>query len=372
MTTLNIKKSPQQSYRQAVTDGHIQSDAAQKQAVKKLQKLFDKLLENYDVEPGLFSKLKNILGDKRIRPIKGLYFWGGVGRGKTFLVDLFYDSLPFDEKLRMHFHRFMQMVHEELKQCQDQENPLDLIAEKIASQYYVICFDEFHVADITDAMLLAGLFNGLFDRGVSLVATSNIEPDNLYAGGLQRERFLPAIDLIKQHTSVFNLDSGIDYRLRYLDKAEIYHYPLDEKADELLHEHFEHLAPDAEHESETILIEGREINTIKIADSVIWFDFLSLCDGPRGAADYIEIARCFQTVILSEVPIMDDHDIDKAKRFMTFIDETYDRNVKLIITAADKPEELYTGVRLADGFQRTISRLNEMASHDYLARQHIP
>lgn len=364
--------TPTKHYQQALKEKQIQSDTAQKKAVRQLQKLFDSLIENYDVEQGWLSRIKSRFSNNNIKPIKGIYFWGGVGRGKTYLVDMFFDCLPFEEKMRMHFHRFMQMIHQELKQHRDKEDPLTLVADKIAGEYYVICFDEFHVSDITDAMLLAGLFKGLFERGVTLVATSNIEPDRLYWGGLQREQFLPAIELIKTHTLVSNVDSGIDYRLEYLDKAEIYHSTLDDSAQALLEESFNQLAPDAGLINQSITIEGRDIETVRMADGIIWFEFDALCDGPRGAADYIELARCFQTVLIANVPVLDDLRVDVAKRFMTMVDEFYDRNVKLMITAAAKPDKLYKGKRLVESFVRTVSRLNEMATHDYLAKQHLP
>ncbi|MEE9551951.1 MAG: cell division protein ZapE, partial [Gammaproteobacteria bacterium] len=281
-------------------------------------------------------------------------------------------SLPFPEKSRIHFHRFMQMVHQELKQLKNIENPLQKVADNISTRTWVLCFDEFHVSDITDAMLLSGLLEALFDRGVTLVTTSNEEPDQLYWDGLQRERFLPAIELIKKHTRVVNVDSGNDYRLRFLDKAEIYHCPLDEIATEMLCNNFEHIAPDEGMDDVALEIEGREIRTVRCADGVAWFEFTGICDGPRGSADYIELSRLYQTVLISNIPAMTDTDNDKAKRFMTLVDEFYDHNVKLILTAAVPPEDLYTGKRLTKAFKRTISRLQEMQTHDYLARQHLP
>lgn len=315
--------------------------------------------------------------DKNSREIKqtlskDYIFGGGVGRGKTYIIDSFYDSLPFKEKQRIHFHRFMQMVHAQLRNLNEVSDPLLTVADNIASETEVLCFDEFHVSDITDAMLLSGLLKALFERGVVLVTTSNEAPDQLYWDGLQRERFLPAIELIKEYTEVVNVDSGVDYRLRFLDKAEIYHSPLDDKAMASLGINFNHIAPNEVTEGLPIEIEGRMIQTIRHADGVVWFDFDAICDGPRGPADYIEIARLFQTVLISDIPIMDEMTNDKARRFMTLIDEFYDRNVKLIVTAAAKPSGLYCGKRLSKLFLRTISRLEEMHTHDYLAKQHIP
>ena len=367
--------TPISVYKTAIKNREIQRDSEQKKAVRELNTIFLKLVEKHERlnrDNSVLSKVKRIFVADDSDSITGLYCWGGVGRGKTYIVDLFYECLPFDKKLRMHFHRFMQMVHNKLKQLKDTENPLEIVAENIASKTHVICFDEFHVSDITDAMLLSGLFQGLFDKGVTLIATSNQTPDELYSGGLQRERFLPAIELIKQHTLVMNIDSGTDYRLQFLDKAEIYHYPLDAKADDMLQTNFRNIAPDKGLINQTIEIEDRPIETIRVADSIVWFEFTALCDGPRSAADYIELARWFQTILIANVPVMDDLTVDQAKRFMTLVDEFYDRNVKLIITADAEPEKLYQGQRLADSFIRTVSRLNEMASHDYLAKQHVP
>jgi len=266
----------------------------------------------------------------------------------------------------------MQMIHHELKQIRERENPLWLIADKIASDTRVVCFDELHVTDITDAMLLGGLLKALFERGVVLVATSNEAPDQLYHDGLQRERFLPAIESIKEYTHVVQIDSGIDYRLRFLEQAEIYHCPLDQRAECMLHDNFTHIAPNAGRDQVVLDIEGRTIHTVCCADGVVWFDFAHLCDGPRGPADYIEIARQYQTVLLANIPLLGEGDNDRAKRFMTLVDEFYDRNVKMIITAAAEPGELYRGTRHALEFQRTASRLMEMRTCDYLAKPHLP
>ncbi len=350
----------------------FQTDPEQKKAVLLLQELFEVLIRRNSSGQRLFEAVKKLIGGDPDNDIKGLYFWGGVGRGKTYLVDCFYNCLPIDNKMRMHFHRFMQNIHKELRQLNDIENPLQVVADKLATKTCIICFDEFHVADITDAMLLAGLLDALFSRGVILVATSNQHPDELYKGGLQRDRFLPAIALLKDHTRVVNLDSGVDYRLMFLDQAEIYHVPLDEKADAMLDNNFSHVSPDSGESNLVLEIEGRDINTVRCGDGVVWFDFKALCDGPRGPADYIEIARQFQTVLISGIPVMGDIENDMAKRFITLVDEFYDRNVKLIITAEAEPEALYSGKRLAEQFQRTISRLEEMRTHDYLAKQHLP
>ncbi len=354
-------------------DGFIE-DPAQRQAVEHIQRLFEDLVKPKKIinkESGFFSKIFRKQDQNIEKTIRGLYFWGGVGRGKTYIVDTFYNCLPFPNKTRIHFHSFMHGIHQELKTLKNTQNPLTVVAERYANQFRVICFDEFHVSDITDAMLLGTLFKELFDRNVTLVATSNEHPDDLYYGGLQRERFLPAIELIKVHTEIVNVDNGVDYRFRVLEKAEIYHSPLDKEAEKSLSASFSSLAPEEKIVNEAIEIEGRNINTIRHAVGIVWFDFSEICDGPRGAADYIEIARVFHTVLISNVPAMDSGRDDHTKRFMTLIDEFYDRNVKLIISAEAEPEKLYSGSRLAKGFKRTISRLQEMGTKEYLSRQHI-
>lgn len=364
-------QSPLERYQSDLESGSFSFDQVQRDAIDYTQSLYLALLQNQQEDGGLLSRLIGKISAPQAESIRGLYFWGGVGRGKTWLIDAFYDCLPFENKMRMHFHRFMRMVHLDLKKLEDVQDPLQVVAGKIADRARVICFDEFHVSDITDAMLLDGLLRTLFDKGVVLVTTSNEHPDKLYWDGLQRERFLPAIQLLHQYTHVINIDSGTDYRLRYLDRAEIYHHPLNEKAEAMLLENFQHIAPDRGNTGETIVIEHRPIQTLRCADGVVWFEFPALCDGPRGPADYIEIGRLYQTVLISGVPQMDDNMNDQARRFMTLIDEFYDRNVKVILSAAVEPEQLYRGKRLAAMFKRTASRLVEMRTHDYLARQHL-
>ena len=365
-------QTPLDKYTSDLEQEEFNADPAQKAAVMHMQRLFEKLVAQPQSPSGLLQRVQSLFKKDNEPVIKGLYFWGGVGRGKTYLVDSFYECLPFENKMRLHFHRFMQNVHKELKSLGNIESPLKIIAQRLSEETRIVCFDEFHVSDITDAMLLAGLFEALFEKGVVLVTTSNQHPDQLYQGGLQRERFLPAIELIKQYTEVINVDSGVDYRLQFLDHAEIYHSPLDERANAMLEDDFVHVSPDEGTKGELLEIEGRTIETVRCGDGVVWFDFKALCDGPRGAADYIEIARQYQTVLLANIPVLDDHTNDMTKRFITLVDEFYDRNVKLIITAEAKPDGLYTGKRLAEAFKRTISRLEEMRTHDYLAKQHIP
>ena len=362
--------TPLQRYQSDIDKGRIIPDSVQSAVVNRTQVLYDELAA---AMPG--NSIRRFLARlyrRRTRPVTGLYLWGSVGSGKTYIVDMLFDCLPFDNKLRVHFHRYMQWVHAELNQLNDVEEPLRLVANKLARDTAVICFDEFHVSDITDAMLLSGLFHELFAHGVTLVATSNEHPDMLYREGLQREKFLPAIELIKRCTSIVNLDTGMDYRLRYLDQAGIYHHPLDADSREKLAESFAKIALETAAMNSTIEIEDREIKVKRLASGVVWFDFHEICDGPRGAADYIEIARQFQTVFIEGVVRMDDMDNNRARRFITMVDEFYDRNVKLIITAEVAARELYFGKRLAREYERTASRLIEMQSRAYLGRAHLP
>lgn len=362
--------TPLQRYQRDLKSGDFSFDPVQRDAVTYTEALYHALVSERYSGRGFLSRLVNRFSSSTPASPRGLYFWGGVGRGKTWLIDAFYDCLPFENKMRMHFHRFMRMVHLDLKELHEVQDPLKIVAGNIAGRARVICFDEFHVSDITDAMLLGGLLQALFEKGIVLVTTSNEHPDRLYWDGLQRERFLPAIALLHEYTHIINIDSGTDYRLRYLDSAEIYHQPLGEQSEQKLLENFQHIAPDTGSTGETILIEHRPIETLRCADGVAWFDFEALCDGPRGAADYIELGRLYQTVLISRVPVMDDGMRDQARRFMTLVDEFYDRNVKLILSAEAGPEHLYRGKALSLPFQRTASRLVEMRSHDYLARQH--
>jgi cell division protein ZapE len=367
--------TPWERYQAALAGPDFVHDPAQERAMEALQDLHERLCaqviqappNRWPACPGCYGVFRQ---PPRPQPLTGLYLWGGVGRGKTYLMDTFYDCLPFPEKRRMHFHRFMHSVHGQLKQVRDEQNPLKLVARDFAADARVLCFDEFFVSDITDAMILAGLLEALFEHGVTLVATSNIPPEDLYRDGLQRERFVPAIRLLQQHTRVLNVDGGTDYRLRYLEQAEIYHAPLDEAAERMLEEEFRRLAPEEGKRDCSITIEGRRIPVRALADDVVWFDFHAVCDGPRSQTDYIEISREFHTVFVSNVPVLDMTMENQARRFISLVDEFYDRKVKLIITAAAEPEHLYQGKRLRFEFERTISRLQEMQSRDYLARPH--
>ncbi|MEB0038932.1 MULTISPECIES: cell division protein ZapE [unclassified Pseudomonas] len=346
-------------------------DAAQETAVRHLQRLYDDLVAAQHSKPGLLGKL---FGKKPQAPVKGLYFWGGVGRGKTYLVDTFFEALPFKEKVRTHFHRFMKRVHEEMRTLNGEKNPLIIIAKRFSDEARVICFDEFFVSDITDAMILGTLMEELFKNGVTLVATSNIVPDGLYKDGLQRARFLPAIALIKVNTDIVNVDSGVDYRLRHLEQAELFHFPLNDAAEESLRKSFKALTPECTQatKNDVLMIENREIRAMLTCDDVAWFDFRELCDGPRSQNDYIELGKIFHAVLISGVEQMSVKTDDIARRFINMVDEFYDRNVKLIISAEVELKDLYTGGRLNFEFQRTLSRLLEMQSHEFLSRPHKP
>ncbi|QFU74963.1 cell division protein ZapE [Halioglobus maricola] len=365
--------TPWQRYQTDLQREGFNHDPAQEEAVRLLQDLYERLVARYNRREGggLGGFIKR-LRKEAPEPEVGLYLWGGVGRGKTYLVDAFFDCLPFERKLRTHFHRFMQRVHSELKDLEGEKNPLEIVADRLAEQAIIICFDEFFVTDIGDAMILGGLMEALFDRGVSLVATSNIEPENLYQNGLQRQRFLPAIALVQKYTQVVNVDAGVDYRLRTLQQAELYHSPLDQAADLSLRSSFEALAVEQGQHWERIEINGRYLTVRCLADDVAWFEFAELCDGPRSQNDYIELARIFHAVLLSDVPRFTADLNDQARRFINLVDEFYDRNVKLVMTAEAPLLDLYAGGSLAFEFQRTESRLQEMQSHEYLAREHRP
>jgi cell division protein ZapE len=370
-----IKLPPLDKYKQDLTRDDFLFDAAQENAVIHLQRLYDDL-KNKPLAVSGFKKVlnrwKKVYKKQEVEPIKGLYFWGGVGRGKTYLVDTFYDSLPFTNKTRVHFHRFMHRVHQELKTLSGQSDPLKIIAKKFADETQIICFDEFFVSDITDAMILGTLFEELFAYNVTLVATSNIIPDDLYRNGLQRERFLPAIKLINKHTLIVNVDSGVDYRLRTLEQAEIFHYPLDEQANENLKHYFKQLSTDEGKAGQSIEIHNRPLETILVSDGVVYFDFSVLCESARSQGDYMEISQLYHTVLMANVKEMGPDSDDTTRRFIALVDEFYERNVKLIMSAELPLEDLYSGGRLAFEFKRCLSRLQEMQSHDYLASEHLP
>jgi cell division protein ZapE len=307
-----------------------------------------------------------------LEPVRGIYLWGGVGRGKTLLMDMFYDTLPFEKKLRLHFHRFMQLVHEHLNDLDGHSNPLPEVARRFAERARVICLDEMHINDITDAMLIGGFLESLFHSGVTMVITSNVPPSSLYIDGLKRNRFLPAIALMERHLSVTSLDSKTDYRLRALRDAEVYHYPLDDSAFSILEASYRALVPIDHPKPNHVVINQRQIPVVGWADGVVWFDFDLLCDTPRSKLDYVELAKYFHTVLLQNLRVLNDRKADHARRLIDLVDILYDANVKLFIAAEASPKHLYRGKRVAFEFQRTVSRLIEMQSQEYLARPHCP
>ena len=356
--------TPSMLYAAGVARGDWNDDPAQRPALRELDRIHAALQET--PKRGLFGGL---FGKKPEAP-RGLYLWGGVGRGKTFLIDLFYDALPFEQKRRTHFHRFMREVHAQLRTHAGTSDPLATIAREWVRDLRVLVLDEFFVNDIGDAMLLGRLMERLFAEGVTLVTTSNTEPKNLYKDGLQRASFVPAIAQIEKHCKVLYLDSAQDYRLRALTRSPVYRTPLDAGSDEWLAQRWHELTATCPHEAGPLTIEGREIPVRALAEGHAWFDFAALCEGPRAASDYIEIATEYHTVLLGGIPLFDGRNDDPARRFVHLIDELYDRHVNLVCTAAAAPPALYTGQKLAHAFERTASRLIEMQSAEFLALEH--
>jgi cell division protein ZapE len=348
-------------------DGHAE-DPAQLDVIERFEDLEERIAAQ---RPRKRSLRAAFLRNKSRENINGLYIWGGVGRGKTFLMDLFCESLEIREKKRIHFHRMMHDVHERLKTLRFVENPLDKVAADIAQETRVLCFDEFFVSDIGDAMILGRLLEGLFSRGVTLVTTSNSRPDDLYKEGLQRQRFLPAIKLLNEHTEVVNMGGGTDYRLRILQKAGTFLTPDDDTAADKLTYFFDESASTQVEHNVDLDINGRNIRARRCAKGVAWFRFADICDGPRSQADYIEIARWYPSVIISAVPQFDTTMENQARRFISLVDEFYDRRVKLILSADTDVHTLYAGSKLTFEFDRTVSRLIEMQSTDYLALPHL-
>lgn len=356
-----------EAYAEAIArHGHAE-DQAQFPVVSALNKLQEQLLR----DATLAGRIRRLLpGSARHTP-RGIYLWGGVGRGKTFLMDQFFDSLRIEKKKRIHFHRMMREIHARLKRLNSVEDPLDRVAAAIARETRVLCFDEFFVSDIGDAMILGRLLRGLFARGVILVTTSNAAPGELYRDGLQRERFLPAIDLIERNMDVILLGGATDYRLQLLQEAGTFLTPLGAGADARLARYFGEIASGETEQGRQLEVLGRRLQTLRCAKSVVWFDFVDICDGPRSQEDYIEIARCYPTVIVSGIPILTKEMDNQARRFIAMVDEFYDRKVKLIVSAAASVDRLYQGSRLQFEFERTASRLTEMQSNDYLHAPHL-
>lgn len=348
-------------YQQTLAERGYTADPAQLRAVAALQRCQDEWAA-YKARRG------NAVTKLLVRPPipRGVYMYGGVGRGKSFLMDCFFQAVPLQRKTRLHFHEFMREVHRELQELKGTANPLDELGKRIARKFRLICFDEFHVADVTDAMILHRLLDALFANRVSIVTTSNFHPDGLYPNGLHRDRILPAIELLKAKMEVTNVDNGTDYRQRTLEHLQLYHTPLGETADAALSTAFAELA-EAHDEDPLLHIEHRELRSRRRAGGVVWFDFKTLCGGPRSQNDYLEIAQQFHTVILSDVPQMQPRSASEARRFTLLVDVLYDRRVKLILSAAVPAEQLYTEGPLSHEFPRTVSRLHEMRSAEYLA-----
>ena len=340
---------------------------------------FDRLYEDLAGLQELDSWFVRLLARRRV--VHGLYLWGGVGRGKSFLMDAFHECAPLAAKRRQHFHRFMQETHHRMRDLQGQEDPLSIIARDAAKQVQLLCLDEFQVTDITDAMLMRRLLEGLLEQGVVLVTTSNLHPDDLYKHGLQREQFLPAIALLKQNMEIVHIDAGIDYRLRALEQAGVYHHPLGPEAEQRLERTFASIAREAGAASVPLEIESRIVRARRVASGVAWFEFAELCDGPRGQADYIELARRYHTILISNVRRLTPSTMDIARRFTWLVDEFYDRKVKLIMSAEAPVTRLFELEHGGDAFlrnlnvpfvDRTVSRLIEMQTHEYLALPHLP
>ena len=364
--------TPVQRYQRAIDNGELIFDPAQADFVAALDRLYRALCDDSKpIDSNWITQLYRNIRPSPPIPVQGIYVWGSVGRGKTLLVDSFYETLPFENKLRLHFHDFMQQTHSQLKTLGEREDPLKWVAIDLAKRAKVLCFDEFHVSDIADAMILSRLLEVLFNQGVALIATSNSAPDNLYPDGLQRQRFLPTIELLHQHTQILHLESAQDYRLRTLERAAVYHYPLGEDSVQRMAQCFKELATDSAQLENTIEIADRSIAIRGLAHGCVWFEFKDLCETARSASDFLELARRYHTVMVSNVPQLDSENNDAALRFIHLVDNLYDHNVNLVLSAAEEPNNLYIGRRHANAFKRTQSRLEEMQSHDYLARAHI-
>jgi cell division protein ZapE len=354
-------------YSAEIAKRRFSSDAAQLEAIKHLERLRVELTEAAAAPLG--KRLVRSLTGGGGAP-RGVYLWGGVGRGKTWLMDLFFASLHIAAKRRTHFYRFMQEVHADLKRLKGMQSPLDGVADKIAKKSRLICFDELFVSDIADAMILANLFTALLKRGVALVFTSNVKPKDLYKNGLQRDRFVPTIALLEKSCEIVHIEGGADYRLRQLTAAPIYLPSGDAATHAKLSELFDDLSDEDVETDHDISVNHRKIRVVRESENVIWFEFAALCEGPRSPADYIAIASEYQSVIIANVPVFSVESDNSARRFISVIDEFYDRGVKVIISAAAAPHELYKGEKVKFEFQRTASRLVEMQSEEYLARAH--
>ncbi len=357
------KQSVTQLYEQSLAERGYKADEAQLQGIAALQRCQDEWA-NYK------AKRSNALTKMLRYPElpRGVYMYGGVGRGKSFIMDCFFNAVPLERKTRLHFHEFMREVHRQLHELKGQQDPLEVLAKRMSRKHRLICFDEFHVADVTDAMILYKLLDAMFRNRMSIVTTSNFHPDGLYPNGLHRDRILPAIELLKQQLQVVNVDAGNDYRRRALENANLYLQPLNEANEAEMHRMFGQLAETADEDPE-LNIEHRVLKARRKAGGVVWFDFNTLCGGPRSQNDYLELASRFHTVMLSHVPHMPVRMASEARRFTWLVDVLYDRKCKLVISAEVPPEQLYTEGPLSHEFPRTVSRLNEMQSKEYLSEE---
>jgi len=362
--------TPIERYQEALAQKEFHKDDGQQAVVHALNDLHLEIIHDSQRQTSLFIRFTQIFSKQQT--IKGLYLWGGVGRGKTWLMDLFYESLPIKNKYRLHFHRYIREIHEQLDHHKGKKNPLRQIAKEFSRQYRLLCLDEFHVSDITDAMILHGLLKALTEHGVTLVFTSNIEPDELYSEGLQRERFIPAIKLIKQYNDTLKIEDGIDHRLNTMQQNEVFYSPINEHNQKKLEQYFLRLCPCQPKTDTSLLINHRSLPVHKLADDVAWFIFDQMFNSPRAVADYIELAKLFHTVFISDIPYLSELNEDKTRRFIQLMDEFYDRNVKVIMSAVDTPKKLYQGKILKFEFERTVSRMEEMKSVNYLKKPHKP
>ncbi len=354
------------AYAAALQAKGFDADPAQMQAVERLETLYQGLM-HFKTARG--NKLRRMISPPAVP--RGVYFWGGVGRGKSFIMDCFFAAVPYKRKKRIHFHAFMHQIHAELRQHAGKADPLVPVAERIAKETRLLCFDEFHVSDIADAMILGRLLELLFEKGVIFVMTSNYPPDNLYPNGLQRMNFLPTIELIKQKMDVMPLDGGQDYRLRKLEVMPVFHVPHDSETERAMAEYFEVAATMPGTANDSIEINNRQVQTVRLAPGVVWFDFFSICGDGRAQADYLELVREYHTILVSNIPVLEVRHGAEARRFTWLVDVCYDHRVKLIISAATYPDDLYVEGPNAHEFFRTASRLTEMQSREYLALPHL-
>ncbi len=354
-------------YRQAVRADGLKEDEGQRAVIEHLQRLHDQLSKSGSLARSRFAR-RLFRRDETLT--KGMYIWGGVGRGKTFLMDLFFNTAPVELKERTHFHRFMQSIHEELKGLRQTADPLSKIGRSFSKRCRLLCLDEFFVLDIGDAVILSGLLRSLLENGVVIVVTSNTKPDNLYLGGIQRDRFMAAIRLINSQMDVVEINDGTDYRLQTLAGRPLYYDSLSAETDAALNQLFEEWSADSGRKSGPLEILNRSIQTLGYSDSLVWFEFSGICDGPRSKLDYIEIANLYRTVMISNIPELNWEFENQARRFIELVDEFYDRGVHLVISAETEINALYTGTRLVKEFERTVSRLHEMQTERYLSRAH--